>query len=537
VRPTSSAAWRLIAAHRAAIGLLAIVAIGGVLRTIGVRFGSPYVYHPDEWVIAKSAMAMVRDGDWNPHQFYYSSFLIDLEAILVAVRHALGGAALVTDQAWLYESEVIPAQFGYVLLGRLMVVVMGTATIVAVFAAARRLAGTPAGLAAAATLAVMPLHVIHSHYLTTDVPVALMCALTLLATLRAATERSGRWWLLAGILAGLAGSTKWNGLAVIGVPLLAWAVTSIDPRHVRGSLRATAPWLSVAGALAGLVVATPAVLFDAGAVVEALRRQATIYSTFDVGDGQGTVGFHAQALIGGVGILLVPCLAGLAILAWRSWRMPAQRVAIVVPAFVLAYLVIASLPRLHYERNLVPILPYMAVGGGVAVALAWSRLLEVSGRRTGPAGGRHPSRSPAWLRILVLGALIVILVLPTITSVSAGLRLRRPDTRDTALGWMLDNLPRRTAIARELGSPQTSLDQFRFRGSYFLWQQDLAWYRDHGVRYLVASSTTYDRFVGRSNEAGDAFYRELFALPEVFRVNAGDDRPGPTIRIFRLDPG
>jgi hypothetical protein len=31
-------------------------------------------------------------------------------------------------------------------------------------------------------------------------------------------------------------------------------------------------------------------------------------------------------------------------------------------------------------------------------------------------------------------------------------------------------------------------------------------------------------------------YRELFALPEVFRVDPEPGRRGPTIRIFRLDP-
>jgi len=70
-----------------------------------------------------------------------------------------------------------------------------------------------------------------------------------------------------------------------------------------------------------------------------------------------------------------------------------------------------------------------------------------------------------------------------------------------------------------------------------VWQQDLAWYRAAGVRYLVSSGTTLERFVGNTaTPAQDAFYRALFALLEVFHVDASDDRPGPTIRIFRMDP-
>jgi hypothetical protein len=125
-----------------------------------------------------------------------------------------------------------------------------------------------------------------------------------------------------------------------------------------------------------------------------------------------------------------------------------------------------------------------------------------------------------------------------VASVSAVRVIRRPDTRQIAHQWMLRNLPDRAVIARETVTPQTSLDEFRFRGSYFLWQNDLDWYRDAGVRYLIASSIPYLRFVGReSKPEQDAFYRELFALPEVFHIDGGAGRPGPTIRIFRLDPG
>ena len=35
-----------------------------------------YVYHPDEWYIAKNAMNMVRDLDPLPHFYLYPSLLI-----------------------------------------------------------------------------------------------------------------------------------------------------------------------------------------------------------------------------------------------------------------------------------------------------------------------------------------------------------------------------------------------------------------------------------------------------------------------------
>ena len=46
----------------------------------------------------------------------------------------------------------------------------------------------------------------------------------------------------------------------------------------------------------------------------------------------------------------------------------------------------------------------------------------------------------------------------------------------------------------------------------------------------------YERFLNNAARPFDgAFCRSLFTLPEVPHIDASPDRPGPTIRIFRLD--
>jgi hypothetical protein len=52
---------------------------------------------------------------------------------------------------------------------------------------------------------------------------------------------------------------------------------------------------------------------------------------------------------------------------------------------------------------------------------------------------------------------------------------------------------------------------------------------------MVTSSYAYAQFFKNpSTPEEDAWYRALFDLPEVFRVEAGPGRPGPTVRIFQL---
>lgn len=56
-------------AFLATLALVAIALGGLALRLVGIRFGDPFAYHPDEWIIAKRALTMVATGDWNPHDF------------------------------------------------------------------------------------------------------------------------------------------------------------------------------------------------------------------------------------------------------------------------------------------------------------------------------------------------------------------------------------------------------------------------------------------------------------------------------------
>lgn len=514
----------------AALGVILIV--GGLLRWLGLRWGDPYVYHPDEWMIARHAMAMVATSDWNLHAFPYPSLLFEVQAGLVALMHGAGFSHLAFGQPWLYEGEFLPAQFPYILAGRRLVALTGIATILVVFETGRRLVGLAGGLAAAAIIAVLPLAVEHAHYLTTDVPVAFLCAVCALATMIAVQSRRMRWWILAGLAAGRAGSTKWNGLLVVGVPVLAYVLARLgEPPSRSGILgreSAVALGTILVAAAVGLIVATPAIVLASNEVVEGLSFVARVYAVPDPRQTEGTVAFLLGALVRGFGLLLAWCLIGTVVVVHRAWSDPRMRGAVAIPAFIVAYLVVASLPPRHYERNLLPIVPYLAISGGIATAALLDRA------RTGLAWGTTRPRLAAGLVAICFAACLVPAASASFEITNA---LRQPETRLIARAWMLDHVPERTMIAREVYTPQFDPSEFRLAGSYFLFQHTLEEYRAAGVRYVIASSRTFGRFVDMPAATEEsAFYRALFALPEVFRVDPGPGRRGPTIRIFRLDP-
>ena len=392
-----------------ALAVIAIVLVGAALRVTGIGFGDPFVYHPDEWIIAGPAMTMAATGDWNPHNFFYPSLLIDLEAVVAWAMHALGGGTLTTGQPWLFENELVADQFGYVLAGRLIVAILGTATILVVFETTRRLVGVAGALAAAAIMAVVPLAVEHSHYLTTDVPMTFMCAACLLATVVASQDGRRRWWLFAALLAGLAGSTKWNGLAVALVPFVAYLATRFDGMRPLAILRDPLPYAMVAATLVGFIVPTPAILLAPAEVFRSSRSQADLYAIPDPRQTQDTIGFNISSA-GRDPRAAAGLVCGR---TGRAGRLgpsrSARRSAVTIPVFIVVYFVLASLPPRYYARNLLPLIPFLAVAGGVAVGV----VVEWLGRRAWVS--RLPPRSGVAIVVL---AVAVSLAIPVTSSLA-----------------------------------------------------------------------------------------------------------------------
>ncbi len=511
--------------------LFGLLGCAAVVRLIGIDSGRPFAYHPDEWIVFKPAMTMVHERDWNPHLLWYPSLLVDMQAGLTAAIRWLGGPPIVTDQPWLFGPDLLPDQFRYLLAGRVMVMALGLATIATVFVIGRQLRGSFVGLAAAGLLAAMPLHISDSRHLTTDVPVALFCAATLMLTLKASTGRRERWWLAAGIAAGLAISTKWNGAIVLGVPLLAYFLGANGAREAAGRLRRRTPYLIVATALVTVAVTTPAVVLDLTTVLEFARLNADIYAQERPRIASDSLALNLQGLGAGMGpITATVALAGLA----RFLLRPRLRVELVIPVFVLVNLVVLSLPPRQYDRNLIPMLPYLAVAAACLLGDLPGMVRGVTARSVDPGLGRALGRA---VGVGAIALLVAGLALGFGAGSASGERASQLDTRTIARDWILANVARKTVIARERDTPFLAEDEYRLRPFRYLTFHSLDWYRDAGTQLMVTSSLAYGAFVENpATPQPDAWYQALFALPEVFRVEPGPDHPGPTIRIYRLAP-
>lgn len=392
--------------------LIVILALALLLRLIGLRYGLPYVYNPDEVSIMSRALAFAK-GDLNPHNFLYPTFYF---YVLFAWEGLTAAAAVVTRSvasfgAFQREFFVDPTRV-YV-AGRLLAALLGTATVAATWRLAARIEGPGAGLVAALLLAVLPLHVLNSHYVKHDVPATLLIVLACIACERL-WETGGSVAFAAGVT-GVAFSTHYYTI-FLAVPL-AWSAA-----HGARDRREAFQRVAAAAAISAVVfiALSPFLLVEPLTALRDIRANREIVVDRAVGQ-IGYFGSAARylrlAFFGSMGPLVLTSALG----AGSSIATPATRQrALLLLSFPAAFLlfIFSTYPA---SRYLVPLTPFIAVFSAVTFVRAF-RMDNVT--RVGSAFG------------LVLVALVA-----AGESVWTDIFIRQTDTRTLAARYIEANVP------------------------------------------------------------------------------------------------
>ena len=303
------------------ITALALIVLGALaLRIWGVRGGLPYVDHPDEPNPISYVVRMLRTGDLNPHFFQKPTLYVYMLLGVLSVHYRLGlqsGLYGALDQMTV-TTHIYTTIPGFFLWGRLLTVALGGLTVAGVYVLGRRVWGTGAGLIGALFLAVSQFHLQHSQYVTTDVASGLFVLLSFIFAVEIARQGGWRAYLLAGLLAGLAASTKYNaGLIVLPIAAahgLCWGRRSL----ARGARLAGA----AAAALLGFVLGTPYALLSWREFVKGLVGQVAAYNDGSQGDIRGAWNVRGYLnFFWDAGLLAPGCIAvllGIGLLLWRD---------------------------------------------------------------------------------------------------------------------------------------------------------------------------------------------------------------------------
>ena len=181
-----------------------ILLLGFVLRIIGIRFGLPQAYHNDEWVLVLATKQFFT-GDYNPHNFLYPSLLMYIMYGFERIYY-------------LFSNQSVDVSTLYILC-RITVVLFGIGSIYLTYQLGKQLYGKATGMIAALLLCLSPLHVINSHFATTDVPLTFFILLTLISATLMAKKGNAASYVLTGILFGMTVSIKIPGTITL-MPIL-----------------------------------------------------------------------------------------------------------------------------------------------------------------------------------------------------------------------------------------------------------------------------------------------------------------------------
>ena len=451
--------------------VLALVLIIGLgLRIWGVGFGLPAYarYHPDEHALVERAAQILWTGNWKLDRFNYPPAYAYVQAIAYAIYFLYGVSQGLWEQLPLF---VVP---NYYMVGRVVTAIFGTLTIVVVYLAARQLHTRRTGMLAATLLGGNYLHIIHSHYATFDVMVGFWVALTLLFSALLRDRQQARWYLLAGLCAGLAGATKYNGAVAMILPLLAHVLSTQWGQWgwIDGRL-----FLSIGAFLLGFFGGNPYALGNLPEFLGGLGTVLHHYETQQPGfEGQANWKWYPGVFLRSAdSIWVVAGTLGLLGVLWKDWRK-----GLLLLSFPIIYYAMAARFVVRFERNMVPLLPFLAIGGGWLITVIADWVAQRFER---------PRQLPTIVTVLLV---FLVLALPLAAAISLDLGLTRIDHRELAGQWVEENIENGSKIAIEHYSIPFDHDRYEVTDVVRASDYDLAWYQQEGFDVLIVSDGVWE---------------------------------------------
>lgn len=338
------------------------------LRFMRTGFGLPYLYLWDEPQTSSTALRMLKTGDYNPYFFNYGTLLIYLnlfvDKLYLLYRSVFFEGILLSeikidmDTGWHWS--ISHPVFYY--CNRILTSVLGTCTVIVTFYIGKLIFNRYVGFVSAVFLAVLPIHIIHSSYVTTDIPVGFFFLVVSLFSIYFIETGKVRYYLISLFFTGLTIATKYNGGLIYLLPFLCLLWFSYKDRLWRRPVY----WvLLFMIPVCVFIVVMPYSVLDFPAFIWDALWELYHYSVLGTTNCNSTPGFEHFCLqldnfyknLGFIASLLacVGFLGGLS--------KPLFRLILIVPACYILFMVNMKFAP---HRNFILIYPFIAVSIGAA---------------------------------------------------------------------------------------------------------------------------------------------------------------------------
>jgi len=361
----------------------------------------------------------------DPGTFLHPSLFYDVTAAAyAAVYGALHVSGRIDGDLSIADLLVLDERY-FVFTARAVSLLSAVVAMIALWALGRRLWNGLSGLAAAALLAVLPLHAMYSQTARVDSLFVAVFLLALLAILRALQGGSRAVADTAAVLTGLTVAANYNG--AILVPWL-FAALWMQPADGRRALGRAALLM-----VAAFLVACPFVVLNAPAFLQHLRFISGLSTAANPGMEGRDVLFYVTDLAHALPVLAAAiAIAGIAVL------LVGNRAEGFVLSLAVAYLAVFSLVETKFDRFILPAMAlFLLLVAGLPTLLT---------RRL----GAHPT-ARAIAAAAAVGLVIACLatLAPRAMPVPRHEMLARSDA--LVLDWIDSHAPPRSTILVESG--------------------------------------------------------------------------------------
>lgn len=415
--PAGTVGWLLLGLIVAALGL----------RLWSIRNGLPWVYNRDEEMHFVPVAVRMFGGSFNPHYFENPPALTYLLYAAFRLRFHSSGFrhAFAADPRAAYE------------VARVVVALIGTASVALVYWAGARWFDRRVGLIAAALIAFGFLPAFYGKLALNDA-VTLAPVAVALALIALAWEKGRAWqWALAAAAIGVATAVKYTAGAMLLPLAIAYLFRWLDGDRRILELVKVAVLAGLAFGLAFFVL-NPYSLFDFSAFRHQLANQsATAGGSAKLGQ-TGTPGwlYYLWTLTWGLGwIPAIAAIAGGVLILRRDWKR--GLVLVVFPLFMFVFL--GGQAR-HFGRWFMPAYPALVLLAGYAAVRAADAL-----------GPRRRWALPAIVALMLVQALA--------STIRVDAVLARNDTRTLARDWIMSTVPAKAGMVVEPFVPVGWLSQ------------------------------------------------------------------------------
>ncbi|MDJ0633127.1 MAG: glycosyltransferase family 39 protein [Xenococcaceae cyanobacterium MO_188.B29] len=415
-------------------GFLITALLGGFFFCLyGINWGRLESWHPDQMAFR----GLFREGEipLNPGYFlkppFYTYYIFFLARLPLKVF----------EKIFHISSDTIdPLLLSW---SRVLTVFLFLGSLILVFQITKRFFGLFPARIITLVFATSANFIVHSHYLTTDIPVIFVMLVAFYFTQNILLKGRLSDYALAGFFTGIATATKYNGLA-IGIAIVVAHVLALSSISWKKLLFSKKLFLGLSMVVIGFVAGNPFALLDYSTFISDFLYNYTITPVYSGEKGHSYWQFFLTLpTIIGWPSLLISSIAivfslYLVFSEKQNW-MEKKAMLLMLSVLLVYYYKFASFPRVE-PRFVMPIVPL------------W---LIISG--------------PFWNKIklnrIVVSILLVILIsYNTVCSFYVAKRFAE-DPRMIALEWVKENIPQGSSIEYTYYSPNwNKVPEMNFRG-------------------------------------------------------------------------